>query len=322
MAKYRIIVVDLDYPDLEVEREVLKDIDADLVPARCRSEEEVIEAARDADAILCRHNAPISRYTIDSLRNCKVIARSGVGVDTIDINAATDKGIVVINVPSYCEDEVSDHTLALILACTRKVVRFTEEIKSGNWDRSSERPIYRLRGQTLGLVGFGKIARMVAQKAQALSLKVIAFDPYVPEEGFKKDKVRKVEFDELLQGSDIISIHTLLTDETKYMFGYKAFKKMKNSAYIVNASRGAVVDEEALYDTLVNGDIAGAGLDVLEQEPPSDNPLFKLNNVVLTPHIAWYSEESQIECRTKACRDIIKVLKGEIPDGFVNTELE
>jgi len=321
MARYKVVVSDYDYADLGIEREILREIGAELVPSQCRTEEEVLEVARDADAILSQY-APISRRVIESLSKCKVIGRYGIGVDTIDVEAATERGIAVVNVPSYCEDEVSDHTLALILACTRKIVQFTADVKGGKWDWKRGRPIFRLRGQTLGLVAFGKIPKLVAKKARALGLNVIAYDPYVPEEEFARFGVKKVGFDELLQEADIISVHTPLTEETRHMFSTREFRAMKRSAYIINTSRGPVIDEKALCDALTSGEIAGAGLDVLEEEPPKgDNPLLRLDNVVLTPHVAWYSEDSQEELRTKLAQDIARVLTGKIPEGFVNPEV-
>ncbi len=320
MAKYKVVITDYDFPDAETERKILSEISAELILSQCRTENEVIRVAKDADALLNQY-APISAKVLGFLRNCKVIVAYGIGVDTIDVSAATKKGIIIANVPSYCEEEVSNHALALILNCTRKIFTFGK--KSKNWDWKVGRPIYKLSEQVLGLVGFGKISKLVVRKAQIFGFRVIAFDPYLPDEHFKRYNVERVNFEELLKRSDVISIHLPLTKGTRYMFDTHEFKKMRNSAYLVNTSRGAIVNEKALYDAILDKEIAGAGLDVLEQEPPEPNsPLFGLDNVVITPHAAWYSEESLVELQTKAVQEVVRVLKGKRPHNLVNKKLQ
>ena len=320
-GKFTVVVTDYDYPDLDIERRIITEAGGTLIPAQCRSEEEVIQKAKDAHGLLTQY-APISRKVIEALSQCRVIARYGIGVDNIDISAATQRKIVVVNVPSYCEEEVASHTLALILACVRKIFLFNQAIRKGNWDWKLGRPIVRLSEQKLGLIAFGKIAKMVARKARAFGFSLMGFDPYVSDEEFAAEGVRKVDLDYLLKNSDIICVHAPLTQETRHMLGREEFKKMKSSSFLVNTSRGAVVDEKALYEALRGGQIAGAALDVLEEEPPGkDSPLLKLDNVIFTPHVAWYSESSLEELRAKAATDLVRVLEGKTPQGFVNRKM-
>jgi D-3-phosphoglycerate dehydrogenase len=319
----KVVITDSNFSDVEIEKAIFNKIGAKVYLFQCRSEKEVIDGGDDADALLVQY-APITKHVIDSLNKCKVIGRYGTGVDNIDVNAATKKGIVVVNVPSYCEEEVADHTIALILALTRKIVKYNQAIKGGIWDWKIGIPIQRIKEQKLGLVGFGKNAKKVAQKARSLGFSVMGFDPYVTEEEFAKHRVIKVNFEQLLRESDIISIHAPLTAETKHMFGKEEFKKMKKSAYIINTSRGALINQEELYLALAQKEIAGAALDVMEYEPPlEDDALLKLDNVILTPHVAWYSERSLMDLRSKVATDVAKVLQGKVPYGFVNKkELE
>jgi len=320
-GKFTVVVTDYDYPDLDIERRIITEAGGTLIPAQCRSEEEVIQKAKDAHGLLTQY-APISRKVIEALSQCRVIARYGIGVDNIDISAATQRKIVVVNVPSYCEEEVASHTLALILACVRKIFLFNQAIRKGNWDWKLGRPIVRLSEQKLGLIAFGKIAKMVAKKARAFGFSLMGFDPYISDEEFAAEGVRKVDLDYLLKNSDIICVHAPLTQETRHMLGREEFKKMKSSSFLVNTSRGAVVDEKALYEALREGQIAGAALDVLEEEPPAkDRPLLKLDNVIFTPHVAWYSESSLKELRAKAATDLVRVLEGKTPQGFVNRKM-
>ena len=318
---WTVVVTDFNYPDLSVEEEELARWDAQIVPAQCTTPEEVLKAGKDADALIAQY-APITRYVIERLSRCQALGRYGIGVDNIDVAAATARGIAVINVPSYCEEEVAEHALALLLAWVRKVPRYNEKIRQGMWDWKIGRPIHRLQGKTLGLLGFGKIARLVARKARAFGLKVIAYDPYLGDEVFAHEGVEKVEFDELLARSDFLSIHVPLIESTRHLIDGEALAKMKPTACLINTSRGGVVDEQALIRALQAGCIAGACLDVTDPEPPDPhNPLLKMEQVLLSPHAAWYSEESQIELRRKIARDIGRALNGILPEGLVNREL-
>jgi len=302
-------------------KKVLSNIDLELLLARCHTENEVIEAAKDADGIINQY-APITRRVIESLKRCKVIARYGVGVDNIDVEAATEYGICIINVPKYCIDEVSDHTITLALACVRKVVMLNNAVKKGIWDFKIAEPIFRLRNMKLGLVGFGNIARMVSRKAQAFGLSVIAYDPYISSSVMAQDNVRKVNLEILLAEADIVSLHLPLTKETKYMFSEKEFKLMKGTAFLVNTGRGLLIKEEDLCKALSERWIAGAGLDVAEKEPIDPNSdLLKLENVIITPHVAFYSDESLRGLQRSAAKGVAQVLKGGIPPSIVNKEV-
>jgi len=315
--KFKIIITDCDHPSVEIERTILNEINPEFMLAHCTTEDEVIETARDADGIINQY-APITRRVIESLKRCKVIARYGVGVDNIDVEAATEYGIIVANVPDYCVDEVSTHTMALILACARGITLLDRKIRDKKWDFTLAKPLFRTQSKTLGLFGLGRIARMVAQKALGFGFKVIAFDPYVSE---ANSKIEMVTLKRLLPDSDFLSIHVPLTDETRHSFSENELRTMKKTAYLVNTSRGPIVDEKALYVALKEKWIAGAALDVMEKEPPDwEDPLLKLDNIIITPHISFYSEESYVELKTKVAESVRSVLQGELPRAMVNPQ--
>jgi D-3-phosphoglycerate dehydrogenase len=314
----KVVITDCDHPSVEIEKEILGEIKPEFVLAHCNTEDEVIEAAKDADGIINQY-APITKRVIESLKKCKVIARYGVGVDNIDIEAAIEHKIIVANVPDYCVDEVSTHAIALILACARGITLLDNKIREKRWDFTLAKPLFRTKGKTLGLFGLGRIARAVAQKASGFGFKIIAYDPYVSK---ADDGIELVEFSKLLSNSDFISIHSPLTDETRHLFGENKLRAMKKTAYLINTSRGAIVDEEALYKVLKKRWIAGAALDVMEKEPPDwKNLLPKLNNLIITPHISFYSEESYVELKTKVAESVLSVLKGELPRAIVNPQV-
>lgn len=315
--KPKVVITDCDHPSIEIERKVLSEINPEFILAQCETEDEVIEAAKDADGIINQY-APITRRVVESLKRCKVIARYGVGVDNIDVEAATEHKIIVANVPDYCIDEVSTHTMALILACARGITLLDSKIREKKWDFTLAKPLFRTKGKILGLFGLGRIARVVAQKASGFGFKIIAYDPYVSK---NDDGIELVEFSKLLSNSDFISIHSPLTDETRYLFGENKLRAMKKTAYLINTSRGPIVDEEALYKALKKRWIAGAALDVMEKEPPDwKNLLPKLDNLIITPHISFYSEESYVELKTKTAKAVLSVLKGGLPRAMVNPQ--
>jgi len=263
--------------------------------------------------------APINRRVIKNLRKCLVISRYGVGVDNVDLQAATAKGIMVCNVPDYCLEDVSDHALALLLSCVRKTVSRDRRVRGGEWDIGATDPLHRLKGRTLGFLGFGNIARTLARKVHGLQLKLMAFDPYIALDAAEQRNVELVDFDTLLAEADFISVHAPLTTQTRHILNEEAFKKMKSTAIVVNTSRGGLIDQAALAKALQEGWINSAGIDVYETEPPKkDDPLLKLGNVVLTDHAAWYSEESQVELQTKAAAEVCRVLTGQTPLSCVN----
>lgn len=321
MAKFKVLVTDYEYKTLEYEEKVLAEIDAELLKAQCKTEEEVIEAAKEVDALLVQY-APIGRKVFAALPRLKAVARYGVGLDVIDLEAATEHGVYVVNVPDYCEDEVSDHTLALLMACTRKVVLLNNDVKGGNWDFNISKPIFRLRGKTLGIVGFGKIPRKLAEKAKVFGLEIFVYDPFVNKEVEEEYGVKLLELDELMKRADFVSIHVPLNKNTRHMISTHEFELMKESAFIINTARGPVIDEKALINALKDNKIAGAALDVIEEEPiAKDSSLLEMDNVIITPHVAWYSEEAQVELQTKAAQGVADVLLGKEPKYLVNKEV-
>lgn len=320
-STWRVLITDYNYPDLDIERAALKPWNAEVTDAQCVRPEDVVHAGREADALISQY-ASISQQVLAELRRCKVVARYGIGVDNIDVPAATRQGIAVVNVPSYCEDEVSDHALAMLLAWARRVPHYADEVRRGTWDWKTGRPIRRLKGQVLGCLGFGKIARTLADKAQALGLTVIAHDPYVPSGAFAAAEVESVDFDTLLERSDFLSVHIPLTEDTRHRMSASAMERMKPTACVINTSRGPVIDEQALAEALRSGRLAGACLDVLEDEPPkAGSPLLAMDNVLISPHVAWYSEESQADLRRKVADDVGRALNGVLPNGLVNRDL-
>lgn len=325
MSKYKVVITDSNYQDTDIEKKILNKIDAKLTLSQCKSSEEVIEEAKGADGLLNQY-APITKEVFNQLEDLKVVARYGIGIDTIDVEAAVDKGVAVVNVPSYCEEEVSDHTVALLLCCLRKINLYDREVKNGHWDWKTGIPIKRLKGKTLGVIALGKIARKVVDKIKPFGFQVISYDPYISKEVFDGLGITQANnLKDLLIKADVVCVHAPLTRKTKHLIGEHELEMMKSEAVLINTSRGGVVDNEALYQALREGQIAMAGLDVLEEEPPltsiSENPLVELDNIILTPHAAWYSEEAVIELRTKAAQGVAKVLTGEKPEGLVNEEI-
>jgi len=290
------------------------------------SEEEVLSMCRNVDAVMTVFE-PFTRSVIEQLEKCRVIAGVGVGYQNIDVEAATDHGICVANNPEYCLEEVSDHAMALLLSLARKIVTLDTIVRSGKTEYAevaeARGQIFRLRGQTLGLVGFGRIPRTIIPKARGFGFKIIAYDPYVPAEIARKAKVELVDFDRLLEESDYISVHAALTSQNRGMIGLEQFKKMKPNAYLINTARGALVDSDALYTALTEGIIAGAGLDVTDPEPiDSDNPLLKLKNVIFTGHSGYYSETSVIQQRKWPIDEVARVLSGEWPRALLNPQVK
>jgi D-3-phosphoglycerate dehydrogenase len=319
MAPFLVAVSDSVFPNLDPAREVLSKVGAELRLAADSTPQAILQVARDADAALVTY-AKITDEIIRNMTRCRIVSRFGIGVDNVDIAAATNAGIVVTRVPDYCIDEVSDHAMALLLALVRKIPFANSRVHSGHWEMAAVAPIHRLRARVLGLVGFGRIPRLVAPKAQAFGLKVLTYDPYVSQEEIAKMSVEKVEFAALVKASDYISIHVPLMPETNYLFSADVFARMKSTAYLINTARGPIVDEVALARALDSGQLAGAALDVLAQEPPVNSPLFGRDNVILTPHTSFYSVESLVELQVKATEEVVRVLTGQMPLNPVNPE--
>ncbi len=296
----------------------------------CPTEDDVIELARDADAIVVEGSQrPITRHIIESLPKCRIIAGTQIGYDSIDTVAAAERGILVTNVPGYCVEEVTDHSMALVLACSRRVVDLNRSVKRGGWGfgpHSTEikeviRPgVGRLGGRTLGLFGFGAIGRSMVPKAAGFGLRVIAYDPYADSAVAADLGVELVDWNTLLRESDFLSIHAAYSPETKHVFNAAAFRAMKPTACLINTARGGFIDEEALYDALKAGRLAMAALDVLTVEPPVDNPLLELDAVVCTGHYAFFSPESFAEQWKRPADEVTRALNGQWPTAIVNPQ--
>jgi D-3-phosphoglycerate dehydrogenase len=319
MASLFVAVADSVFPNLDPTRAVLSAIGADVQLAAHPTSEAIMTIAAGADALLVTY-AKITADMIGQMTRCRIISRFGVGVDNVDLAAATGAGIVVTKVPDYCIDEVSDHAMALLLALVRKIPSSNRQVHAGQWQMKAVVPIHRLRGRVLGLVGFGRIPQLVAPKARAFGLRVVAFDPLVPPNVFAREGVEPVDFAQLLAESDYVSIHAPLLPETKDLFNADAFGRMKPGAYLINTARGPIVDEVALARALDAGQLAGAALDVMPQEPPIDSPLLGRENVIITPHTSFYSEESLLELQRKAAEEVVAVLTGRPPRNAVNPD--
>jgi D-3-phosphoglycerate dehydrogenase len=319
MANPLVAVSDSVFPNLNPARDVLAKIGAQLQQASAVTPEAILQVAQDADGLLVTY-AKITADMIRQMKRCRIISRFGIGVDNVDIAAATEKGIVVTKVPDYCIDEVSDHAMALLLSAARKIPFANARVHAGRWEMPAVVPIHRLRGAVLGLVGFGRIPQLVAPKAKSFGLKVVAYDPYIPQDVLTRAGVEGVSFADLVKISDYISIHSPLMPETKGLFNAAVFAQMKPTAYLVNTARGPIIDEAALAHALDAGQLAGAALDVLTQEPPTSSPLFGRDNVILTPHTSFYSEESLVELQTKAAEEVVRVLTKQAPRNPVNPE--
>jgi D-3-phosphoglycerate dehydrogenase len=317
MPPLLVAVSDSVFPNLDPAREVLSKIGAELALSSEPTPESVVRVAANADGLLVTY-AKITADVIGQLTRCRIISRFGIGVDNVDVEAATSAGIVVTKVPDYCIDEVSDHTLALLLALVRKVPSSNARVHAGSWEMKTVVPIHRLRGTVLGLVGFGRIPRLIAPKAQSFGIQIVAHDPFVPQEIFTRASVERVDFDQLLKMSDYVSIHSPLLPETLNLFNDEVFRKMKRGAYLVNTARGPIVNDAALARALDAGDVAGAALDVLPEEPPSGSPLFGRDNVIITPHTSFYSEESLVDLQTRAAEEVARVLTGQAARNAVN----
>lgn len=323
MAKFRVAMIDYDYDSLEHFEKTLAEFGAELDAKHCKDIRDATAFAGDAHGVIIQKLGPIDDKFMSALKKCRVLGRTGIGTDPIDVAAATKHAMFVVNVPSYCEEEVSDHAMAHLLSLARRTVAYDRSVRRGVWDFNVGRPVFRLRGQTLGLIGFGKIPRLIVPKAKGFGMEVISSDPYVTAEEMAKHGVRWVTLDELLAKADFVSVHAPLIAATRGMIGVKQFARMKNSAFIINTSRGPVVDEAALIAALRAGRIAGAGLDVLSEEPPrSDSPLRAMENVILTPHAGYYSEQSLVDLHVKLSRNVGMVLNGKRPaEGLVNPQL-
>jgi D-3-phosphoglycerate dehydrogenase len=320
VAPFKVVIADPPGVDHAVEAAAFAASGLAIEPVwlGAREPDRVLEHAIDADALVMSW-VPMSRAVITQLRRCRVIARFGIGVDMIDLDAATEQGIVVCNTATYCLDEVSNHALGLLLMLNRGLLHDVDALRAGGWFRSSGIPPRRLAGQRLGLVGLGNIGRLVARKARGFGLDVVGYDPYLRVRAADVDGTPLVDLDELLASADIVSVHCPLNASTQHLLGQRELRLMKPTAFLINTARGQIVDQAALTEALSAGRLAGAGLDVFEVEPlPADDPLRLLDNVILTPHSASWSVESSVECRRVAVEHVVTVLRGGVPSDVVN----
>jgi D-3-phosphoglycerate dehydrogenase len=317
-SKKTVLVTDYAWPSPDQEQNILREVGAELLVAKTGEVDELLRLAPRADAILFNWKQ-VPGSVLRAAPKCLTATRYGIGVDNIDQEVATELGIVVTNVPAYCIDDVADHTMALLLACNRKIGWLDRDVKAGRYDLKAQLPLRRLRGQTLGLAGFGKIGRAVAERATAFGLNVIALWPRRTRDQAERNWVERVSLAELLTRSDYLSIHLPATPETNSLFGPDAFVLMKDGVVILNTSRGSLLPAVELLRALESGKVGAAGLDVWPKEPlrPGD-PLANHPRVVATPHAAFYSEESLRELQKSAATQVAAVLSGQMPNNIVN----
>jgi D-3-phosphoglycerate dehydrogenase len=321
-----VVIADYDYGDFAIEREIIEGAGFALRALQCTSDDELIAGAEEADSVMTQY-ARVGARTVAQLPRLRHIARYGVGLDIVDVDAATRAGVLVTNVPAeYCRDEVADHALAMVLFFARKLRVFDEAVHAGTWRWQAGRPLRRLRGSRLGIIGLGSIGRAIAERAAAFGLELVAHDPYLDAAAAERLGVRLVEFGELIETSDYVVVQAPLTAETRGLFDRATLARMKPGAVLIDTARGPIVETDALYDALSDGRLAGAGLDDLPEEPakqPSwqpDNPLLTLSNCLVTPHVAYYSDDSIRYARTFASEEVVRVLRGEPPHSPVNLD--
>jgi D-3-phosphoglycerate dehydrogenase len=321
------VVMVVPHPLIPHDEEDYRKIGAEFIAKPCQTEQEIVDAAREADFVLT-FNRTFNRKVVARLERCRMIYNIGTGYETIDLDAATEHGICVSYPDAYCSEEVAEHAMALILACARKLVRLDRAVRKGKWESYEKReirfnilpPLFPVSGQALGIIGLGRIGRKLVPKAKGFDMRVLAYDPYIPAGVFKECGVEAVELDYLIENSDFVSLHAAFTPDARHMLGAEQFKRMKSTAYVINCARGEFIDEEALYEAVTDGAIAGAALDVVQAESmPPDHPLLKLENVIITPHTAYYSEEALDRLRRRPFEEIARMVNGEWPQWLINT---
>ncbi len=320
MGKFHVVYFGSNDVPVDLIKPILAEIDADMTIRRPTTDADVIEMGRDADGIIMHGSVPLKRDIISQLKRVKVICRTGVGVDRMDLQAARDHGMIICNAAGCNSIEISEQAIGLLIAISRKLVRMNQYVHEGKWRRHTAElhayrgPVYRIQGRTLGIVGLGHVGKQVAPRAQGMRLNVQTYDPYLDRKIAENMGVKMVSFEELVATSDFVSLHAPLTKQTRKMFSMPQFKAMKKTAYLINCARGGLVDSDALYDALVAGELAGAALDVTDPEPlPADHKLLTLPNVIVTCHTAANSNESYVDCQTHAAREVVNVLSGRGP---------
>jgi D-3-phosphoglycerate dehydrogenase len=313
-----VLVTDSGWPSHEVETEVLAPLGAQVVRAPGRDEETLLRHVAGADALLVG-TAKIGPALLDAAPRLRIVARYGIGLDNVEVEEATRRGVVVTNAPGFCREEVAEHVLALLLCLARGVHLYDRAVRAGDWTRAGARSVRRVSGQTLGVVGFGAIGRTVAERAAGIGMRVIAHDPVVADEAIRAAGADPVSLADLARRADVVTLHTPLTDETRGLVSAAFLAAMKPTAFLINTARGALVDQDALTAALSEGRIAGAGLDTFVPEPlPPGHPLLETERALLTPHVAFYSEESVHDVRVRAARSVAAALAGERPAETVN----
>lgn len=316
-AKTKVVLTDYVWESVDVERKILG-ADVDLVPLQTKKPEEFIAQAADCVALLNTYAGPITADVMAKMPKCKIIARYGIGVDTIDLEAATAAGIIVTNNPTYCIEEVAEHTMALLLSAARKITFYDRQVRAGTWAVPPGKPMFRLAGSTLGLVGFGNISRAVAVRAAAFGMKVLYADPFVKQGQFDVPGT-KVELNDLLKQADYVSLHAPLMPQTRKMMNDETFSLMKPNAVLINCGRGPLIDTDALVRALDAKKIGGCAVDTTDPEPlPNPHPLRGRENVIINPHAAWYSEQAMVGLQAGAPNEVRRVLSGEWPINVVN----
>lgn len=316
--KPKVVIAYTGFGDIELEKRILSEIDAEIIHTENLTSPAALEAVKSADAVMVTLQK-VTGDIVNSMERCRIISRLGTGLDTIDIPAATAKGIWVTYVPDYSIDEVSAHAIALLMSLARGIPFLSQSTRNGTWNSAAWGPIYRLKDQTLGVLGLGRIGQSTAEKGRGLGLKVIAHDPFANQETADRLGVRLVDLDTLTRESDYISLHSPLLDSTYHLVNADFLSKMKPTAYIINAARGPLIDEDALLEAVRSKQIAGAGLDVLAIEPiDPNNPMLKEDRILITPHAAWYSEEAKLDMRTRGAEEVVRILSGQPPRAPAN----
>ncbi len=306
----KVIITDCDHESMDIEEKIFADAGIEMELKQAFSEDGVIEQCQDGDIFIVQY-ANITEKVMDHCPKLKYVVRYGVGVDTVDVPAATSRGIQVGNVPDYGMNEVADHAIALALALSRKIVKMDAFTKDEKWDYIESIPVHRFSEQTVGVVGLGRIGRNFAKKMNGLGFRVIGTDPYFHATRETEEYLTAVSMDEVIEQSDIISLHCP-ADGNKDLFNEETFKKMKNTAVLINVARGGIINENDLEQALTKGELGGAALDCMVGEPVgTDSPLFKHKNVIVTPHMAWYSEEAAKELKRKVAEESVRFAKGE-----------
>jgi len=319
-SKFKVLITDPYHKNFNTEKEILAEINAVVRVGHCKTEEDIIRLGSEMDGLLVSY-VPIRKKVIENLHKCKVIVKYSVGLDNIDLEAATQKKIYVANVPRYCVEEVSTHTLALLLNLVRKISKYDQSVKRGSWDPLVGDPIFRLENRVLGIIGFGNIGKTVAEKFRPFKLSIIVYDPFVNSKLISEHSAKKVKLETLFRQSDYISLHCPLNEYTEHLIDFKEIEIMKKGVFIINTSRGEIINLKALYKAIKDEKIAGAALDVLEKDPPFLTDIMNTDKIIYTPHVAWNSVEAETELRKSAAQEVKRVLEGGRPLNLVNREV-